>query len=111
MANLNRSDDNDLLMALRHPLRRRILCEMDGKGTISPREVATGIKEPLTSVAYHVRVLADCSAVTLVSTKPSRGSMKHFYRATVKKPWARQVLGLDAPGPDAAGESSTDPGS
>lgn len=109
MTNLNRSDDNDLLMALRHPLRRQILCEMEGKETISPREVAATIKAPLTNVSYHVRVLADCAAVTLVKTKPARGSMQHFYRATVKKPWARQVLGLDGPDDGSAGESSTEP--
>ena len=39
MTNLNRSDDNDLLLALRHPLRRDILREMVGKEGISPREV------------------------------------------------------------------------
>ncbi len=109
MTNLNRSEDNDLLVALRHPLRRKILCEMDGKETISPRAVATAIKEPLTGVSYHVRVLADRSAVVLVDTKPVRGSMQHFYRATVRKPWARQALGLDPPEGGATGESSTDP--
>jgi hypothetical protein len=54
-------------------------------------------------------VLADCAVANLVSTKPVRGSMQHFYCATIEAPWARQVLGLDQPGGGAAGESSTDP--
>ena len=87
-------DHSDLLVALRHPLRRQILRTMaDGKA-ISPRELSNSLRKPLSNVSYHVRVLADCAAVTLVETKPSRGSVQHFYRSAVKAPWARQVLGL-----------------
>jgi DNA-binding transcriptional ArsR family regulator len=108
MTNLNRSDDNDLLAALRHPLRRRILREMAGEEAISPRELATALNRPLSNVSYHVRVLADCTAVTLVRTTPVRGSMQHFYCSTVEAPWARQVLGLDNLGGEPAGESRED---
>ena len=96
MTNLNRSDDNDLLVALRHPVRRDILREMAGEKAISPREIASALRQPLSNVSYHVRVLADCAAVSLVSTKPVRGSMQHFYRIAIEAPWARQVLGLDS---------------
>jgi DNA-binding transcriptional ArsR family regulator len=111
MTNLNRSDDNDLLVALRHPLRREILREMGAEDAISPREIANSLEQPLSNVSYHVRVLADCSAIALVDTKPVRGSMQHFYRAAIEAPWARQVLGLDPKkeGPNA-GESPTGPG-
>jgi DNA-binding transcriptional ArsR family regulator len=104
MTNLNRSDDNELLVALRHPLRRDILRTMVDEEAISPREVAATLNQPLSNVSYHVRVLADCGAIALVGTKAVRGSMQHFYRAAVDAPWARQVLGLDGMGP--AGESS-----
>ncbi len=109
MTNLNRSDDNDLLVALRHPLRREILREMAGEEAISPREIANALQQPLSNVSYHVRVLADCAAVSLVSTKPVRGSMQHFYRAAIEAPWARQVLGLGENGGGAAGESPARP--
>jgi Helix-turn-helix domain len=108
MTNLNRSDDNDLLVALRHPLRRRILREMANEETISPRELAAALREPLSNVAYHVRVLADCSVATLVKATPVRGSMQHFYCASIEAPWAREVLGLDEPDGGTAGESSAD---
>ena len=65
---------------------------------ISPREVSGALSQPLSSVSYHVRVLADCEAITLVSTKPVRGSMQHFYRLSPKfigLPWVASVLGLD----------------
>jgi DNA-binding transcriptional ArsR family regulator len=111
MTNLNRSDDNDLLVALRHPVRREILREMSSEKAISPREIATLLRQPLSNVSYHVRVLADCGAIALVNTKPVRGSMQHFYRTAIEAPWALQVLGLegkeDRP---TEGESPPDPG-
>ena len=108
MASIDRPDDNDLLVALRHPLRRRILREMaDGKKR-SPRELAAVLRTPLSNVSYHVRVLAGKSAVTLVETKPSHGSVQHFYRSAVKTPWAQQILGLGARDCGEAGESSGD---
>jgi len=108
MASIDRPDDNDLLVALRHPLRRRILREMaDGKKR-SPRELAAVLRTPLSNVSYHVRVLAEKSAVTLVETKPSHGSVLHFYRSAVKTPWAQQILGLGERDCGGAGESCGD---
>jgi len=109
MTNLNRSDDNDLLVALRHPLRREILREMADEKAISPRQISTALRQPLSNVSYHVRVLADCAAISLARTKPVRGSMQHFYRATIEAPWARQVLGWDEKDDGPTGESSTKP--
>ena len=107
MAPIARPDDNNLLVALRHPLRRRILREMaDGK-VISPLGLSATLQQPLSNVSYHVRVLADCAAVTLVDTKPRRGSVQHFYRSAVTAPWAQQVLGLRESEGEGAGESSS----
>jgi DNA-binding transcriptional ArsR family regulator len=106
MTSIDRSDDNNLLIALRHPLRRRILREMaDGK-VISPLELSNELRQPLSNVSYHVRVLAERAAVTLVDTKPTRGSVQHFYRSAVTAPWAQQVLGSGDKDGDGAGESS-----
>lgn len=88
------SDDHDLLLALQHTLRRRILRQMLGEESISPREVADKLDLPLSNVSYHIRVLAECAAVSLVDTKQVRGSVQHFYCTTLDSPWARQVLGL-----------------
>jgi DNA-binding transcriptional ArsR family regulator len=108
MGRLDRSDDNDLLAALRHPLRREILRLMESEDAISPRELSALLEQPLSNVSYHVRVLADCEAVALVSTVPVRGSMQHFYRTAVDAPWARQILGLGETESDASGESRED---
>jgi DNA-binding transcriptional ArsR family regulator len=108
MTTADRSDDDDLLVALRHPLRRRILRAMSGEDALSPRELAATLRAPLSNVAYHVRVLADCAAVVLVRTQPVRGSMQHFYLPAVEAPWARQILDL---GEREDGERGENPGS
>ena len=107
MTSFNRSDDNDLLVALRHPLRRDILRRMADEEAISPREIAAALDQPLSNVSYHVRVLAECTAITLVKTKPVRGSMQHFYCTAIESPWAWQVLGIGDPKGGPTGESST----
>ncbi len=93
-----KTDDNELLIALRHPLRRQILRTMAAQDPISPREISDELREPLSNVSYHVRVLADCGAVTLVDTAPVRGSMQHFYSPAIEEPWALAVLGLSENG-------------
>jgi DNA-binding transcriptional ArsR family regulator len=95
MERAKRSDTSDLLIALRHPLRRQILQAMPDGQAISPRDLATNLKQPLSNVSYHVRVLVDCGVLKLVRTKQVRGSMQHFYRAMLKADWARFVLELD----------------
>jgi DNA-binding transcriptional ArsR family regulator len=106
MAPLDHSEENGLFTALRHPLRRQILQAMaDGK-VVSPRELSLMLRQPLSNVSYHVRVLAECGAVILVETKPVRGSVQHFYRCAVRAPWARQVLGLEEASGGGTGESS-----
>jgi len=93
MAPSDRTEETNLLRALRHPLRRRILREMADGGELSPRGLSDRLRQPLSNVSYHVRVLAECRAITLVGTRPARGSVQHFYRSTVEAPWALQVLG------------------
>jgi DNA-binding transcriptional ArsR family regulator len=94
MAPSERSQDEDLLIALRHPLRRRILRTMADGEPVSPRQLSTALRHPLSNVSYHVRVLAEHAAVTLVETQPVRGSEQHFYRCSVTAPWAREILGI-----------------
>jgi DNA-binding transcriptional ArsR family regulator len=87
------SNANDLFVALAHPLRRRILRAMIAdESEISPRELASNLEQPLARLSYHVRVLADCSALKPTRTKQVRGSTQHFYRSIVEAPWARLAL-------------------
>jgi DNA-binding transcriptional ArsR family regulator len=68
-----------------HETRRRIMKALDQSDSpASPREVAEWLGATLSNVSYHVRVLANCNALTLVHTKAVRGSMQHFYRPSDK---------------------------
>jgi DNA-binding transcriptional ArsR family regulator len=86
-----------LLKALQHPTRRRILRAM-GEEAISPCELADTLEASLSNISYHVRVLADCGAVSLTGTRPVRGSMQHFYRLNIEVDWVRSALEADADG-------------
>ncbi|HEY2479981.1 MAG TPA: helix-turn-helix domain-containing protein [Solirubrobacterales bacterium] len=103
------TEDNDLLIALRHPLRREILRTMAAQDPISPRQISDELHQPLSNVSYHVRVLAECGAVSLVDTAPVRGSMQHFYRTTIDEPWALTVLGLSENGKPLPGGEDGEP--
>jgi len=91
---------NRLLATLRHAVRRQILKEMIEAEPTSPGELAGKLDLPLTTVAYHVRVLSDHGALELVDTKEVRGSVQHFYRAAIKPRLARRALELAEP-PDS----------
>ena len=101
--------DDSLLIALRHPLRREILRTMAEQAPISPREISDELRQPLSNVSYHVRVLADCGAVTLVDTAPVRGSMQHFYSPAIDQPWALHVLGLSEEDGEKPGGKDEEP--
>jgi DNA-binding transcriptional ArsR family regulator len=109
MGGQGNTDDNELLIALRHPLRRQILRAMVEQDPISPRQISNELREPLSNVSYHVRVLADCGVVTLVDTTPVRGSMQHFYSPRIDEPWALAVLGLSENGESTEGGENEEP--
>jgi len=109
MAGGDDNDDNGLLIALRHPLRRQILRVMAAHDPISPRQISDELRQPLSNVSYHVRVLADCAAVTLVDTAPVRGSMQHFYSPAIEEPWALAALGLSGKDGSGAGGEDEEP--
>jgi DNA-binding transcriptional ArsR family regulator len=109
MAGADQNDDDELLIALRHPLRRDILRAMAAQDSISPRQISDELRQPLSNVSYHVRVLADCGVVTLVDTAPVRGSMQHFYSTTIAEPWARAVLGLSEDDDRVVGGEDAEP--
>lgn len=90
--------DHRLLKALGHPLRQRILRVL-GDRVASPVELSRELQEPLGNVSYHVKMLEELDAVELVRTAPVRGTLEHFYRATMRAEfddshWARLPLAV-----------------
>ncbi len=98
MAAKHRRDEEALLSAFGHPLRRTILkLFLEVKEPRSPKGLSELTESQLSNVSYHVRVLAECGALEIVAERPVGGSTEHFYEATplVKQtPWIRAALGL-----------------
>lgn len=70
----------ELLQALSHPVRRRILRTLHEAGEArSPRELSRAFHTPISNVSYHVRVLREKGAIALTDRLPVRGSAEHFY--------------------------------
>lgn len=85
-----------LLPALNHPVRRRILrLLLATSDALSPRDLSELLSEPLSNVSYHTRCLEGLGVLQLRNTEPVRGSVKHFYRPTAEvesSRWVRETL-------------------
>jgi DNA-binding transcriptional ArsR family regulator len=87
MATTRSSKTGDLFIALAHPLRRRILRKMiEDETEISPRELALDLREHLSRLSYHVRILAWCDAIELARMEQVRGSTQMALEATGDPP-------------------------
>lgn len=69
------------IKALNHPLRAELLRILTER-TASPAEMARELDEELSNVSYHAKQLVEFECAELVSTRPVRGALEHFYRAT-----------------------------
>jgi DNA-binding transcriptional ArsR family regulator len=69
------------IKAMSHPLRASILRILVER-TASPAEMARELDEELSNVSYHTKQLVGFDCAELVSTRPVRGALEHFYRAT-----------------------------
>jgi DNA-binding transcriptional ArsR family regulator len=93
VARYGRADKHSLLLALQHPLRRKILrAMMADEEPASPCQLTKALDESLSNVSYHVRVLARSGAVKPAGQRRVRGTTQHFYRWAVDAKWARAML-------------------
>jgi hypothetical protein len=80
-------------VAVSHPLRAQILRVLVEQEILSPARFTAQITEGknlsdkerqqiLTNVSYHFRQLTELDCAELVETRPVRGAVEHFYRAT-----------------------------
>lgn len=76
-----RKASENRIKAMSHPLRAAILRILVER-TASPAEMARELDEELSNVSYHAKQLVAFECAELVSTRPVRGALEHFYRAT-----------------------------
>lgn len=88
-------DTPELISALNHPLRRRILrAYLDDRFQVaSSTQLATEMEMPLGNVAYHVKTLARLGVLELVSSQKVRGAEERFYVLSLAD-WAECVRGV-----------------
>jgi helix-turn-helix protein len=72
----------DLHRALSHELRVEILTYLTEHTTASPIEMSRELGAPVADVSHHVKQLVKYGCAEEVETKPRRGAVEHFYRAT-----------------------------
>ncbi len=92
--------DQNLVKALAHPTRVRILEALQGR-TASPVELMGPLRQTLGNISYHVSVLRDVGAIEQVSTRPKRGTFEHFYTSRPRsfigdQAWRRAPLSVRA---------------
>lgn len=93
-----RAIDQDLVRALAHPIRVRILEALQGR-TASPTEMAREFAAPLGTVSYHVRTLVKLGCIEQIRTQPIHGTIEHFYTAKPRsfighQDWRRAPLSV-----------------
>lgn len=101
MANKKQEPTQALLDALNHPLRRALLHRyVTADEPTSPKYLAQSMRQPLSSVSYHVRELAKLGAVEIAEEEQRRGAVEHFYEVTplvTETVWALAAMGLRPP--------------
>ena len=75
-----RPSHDDLVKALNHPLRVKILTILTQRVSC-PKEMSVELEADLSDVSYHTRRLCELGLVELVSEEPVRGAVRHFYKA------------------------------
>lgn len=80
--------ESTLRALISHPTRVQAFCIL-AERTASPVEICHEVRKDVSHVSYHVGKLADIGLVELVDTRPVRGAVEHFYRAT-ERPFASQ---------------------
>jgi len=72
--------DANLIKALGHPVRVRILEVMQGGSEKSNKELSAAVGETVSLTAYHVKVLEEAKCIQLVRLHPVGGSEAKYYR-------------------------------
>jgi DNA-binding transcriptional ArsR family regulator len=74
----------NLIDAISHPLRRRILRLLaDRDEQSSPTRIGKEFDLHVGTVGYHMRVLDELGAVALTDEGMVRGAVEHFYKTTI----------------------------
>lgn len=75
----------DLIKAIDHPLRRRMLRLLgDREEPLSAVQMADELDFSLSVTAYHMRILYELRAIARAGRRQVRGALQRFYKSRVK---------------------------
>lgn len=89
--------NQELIEALNHPLRRKLLKLVIGQGRVTVREGAQALGEPMENVRYHIRALSHLGALEHMGTRSVRYARASCWAATSiveESSWILEVLEL-----------------
>jgi DNA-binding transcriptional ArsR family regulator len=73
-----------LIQALNHPLRRTLLRALhNSDGARSPVQLSKMIGEDVSSIDYHIKILASLGAAVKTSDRQVRGARENFFLSKV----------------------------
>ena len=75
-----KSDHLQLLRALAHPARLKLMGMLSYQRSISPTEFASTRSEPMSEILSHFRTLERLHCIELAETRELNGSTERFYR-------------------------------
>ena len=90
---------DNLLSALKSRFRRRVLRSLiEAESPMSPTELASYHRVGVGRMSHHIKTLLAVDGVQLVGTKPSGGSVQHFYEPgpACLRPLVREAIGVGA---------------
>lgn len=70
---------------LGHPTRRLIRQGLIDNGPAETADIAEGLGEPVSRIAYHVKVLRHAGLIEEIGTRRVRGTIATLYRATADR--------------------------
>jgi DNA-binding transcriptional ArsR family regulator len=89
---------SELITAVSHPTRRRILrAFVDGPlGSASAGELADALEEPAAQIGYHLKTLARCEILRLSQQGDRDDAEEHHYgwSLDLEPEWLRVVLDI-----------------
>lgn len=72
----------ELVRALSHPIRMRILEKLQGR-VASPAELSQELNQRVGVISYHANTLLKCGCVELVHSEPRRGSVENYFGISI----------------------------
>lgn len=98
-AQVSKEREQEVMAALRHPVRRELLRLCYARGEVTVREAARTLRHPPDTLRYHIKTLSNYGVLKQLNTKLVKGSRSRCWGvapAVVETNWICEALNLRA---------------